>query len=84
MSKSQERAILTRYTIDLGTLNEITLTINLALTHKVNYKNNEKIFINLNEEINGLDTSFNCQPLWNIHMCESYPHRLEGFPKINC
>ncbi len=32
MSKLQECAILTKYTLDLGTLNEITLTINLALT----------------------------------------------------
>jgi hypothetical protein len=35
MSKSQKCVILTKYTLDLGTLNEITLTINLTLTHKI-------------------------------------------------
>jgi hypothetical protein len=36
------------------------------------------------KHINGLDASFDFQPLWSIHTCESYPHRLEGFPKIAC
>jgi hypothetical protein len=35
MLKSQEHAIPTRYTFDLNTLNEIILTLNLVLTHKI-------------------------------------------------
>jgi len=35
MLKSQERAIPTKYTFDLNTLNEIILTLNLVLTHKI-------------------------------------------------
>ncbi len=73
--------------VHINTLNDIKLTINLALTNKIITKIMTKYFKTWTKsfkEINGLDASFDFQPLWSIHTCESYPHRLEIFPKIIC